>query len=637
MSSNSEEHPNFCAPIIAIGREEVVLDNENSKITSEGKKSHGFHLVRSKWDPYPWIDSVESGSSADISGLRSGDCLLEIDNRDVLGLEMKDIAHLIGEKNRVNLSIWRRPSEFSMQSANDEEFINLNAKDITESPDSNSSVDRGSSLLDGPLPEVSRRLVRAVSGVVKALECPVCLESAAPPVSQCVHGHLLCFGCRLKSSRCPVCRVRLGQGRCLLADKTHRALSEALVRPRRVSSSSSTQGDSLIAPSRSLHASIFGSSSATTQKHNPSSSNGHHQNEQKQRQRKERSPMRQFLHRLVHSSSSSSSSPGLLSRSFRRRAKDDDDNRATSTESLPADSSHRRNNTSSSRKDDLSDRELPLNRSGPSSSSSTCLATSKIRHDNDENDDDENDAGCSMDGNLLYGRRWLLRLYDRRKSASTGELHRSSNCRKEHDKNETIDHVYERITDSDDFDNDRQRRRPIQLGNLSSSCLLSVPQTPTWGGSTESMIMSKLCCPLKYTKECKEMVHKETLMAHLQESHGGPIIYFYKSDIILPYPLPFHEEAVYVMCLYDNIFILQNYDNNIWMSNPKADNEIQFEWSIEVKSASKATIAAKKTIVSLQEPYLLSSHSTVIIPKDFTGYLQISVVRVNSQESYIDI
>lgn len=33
----------------------------------------------------------------------------------------------------------------------------------------------------------------------------------------------------------------------------------------------------------------------------------------------------------------------------------------------------------------------------------------------------------SMDGNLLYGRRWLLRLYDRRKSASTGELNKDSN------------------------------------------------------------------------------------------------------------------------------------------------------------------------------------------------------------------
>lgn len=59
------------------------------------------------------------------------------------------------------------------------------------------------------------------------MECPICLESAAPPVSQCVHGHILCVVCRPKTSRCPVCRVRLGQGRCLLADKLHRALRDA--------------------------------------------------------------------------------------------------------------------------------------------------------------------------------------------------------------------------------------------------------------------------------------------------------------------------------------------------------------------------------------------------------------------------
>lgn len=70
MNNDGEENASFCGPMIAIGREEVVLCNENSRTTSKGKKSHGFHLVRSKWDPYPWIESVESASSAEISGLR---------------------------------------------------------------------------------------------------------------------------------------------------------------------------------------------------------------------------------------------------------------------------------------------------------------------------------------------------------------------------------------------------------------------------------------------------------------------------------------------------------------------------------------------------------------------------------------
>lgn len=35
------------------------------------KKSCGFHVTRSKWDPYPWVGYVEPGSVADFSGLRS--------------------------------------------------------------------------------------------------------------------------------------------------------------------------------------------------------------------------------------------------------------------------------------------------------------------------------------------------------------------------------------------------------------------------------------------------------------------------------------------------------------------------------------------------------------------------------------
>ena len=66
MSIIKEDFKDCCEPIIAIGREEVFLDIQNS----EGKKFHGFHLVRSKWDPYPWISSVENGSSGEFAGLR---------------------------------------------------------------------------------------------------------------------------------------------------------------------------------------------------------------------------------------------------------------------------------------------------------------------------------------------------------------------------------------------------------------------------------------------------------------------------------------------------------------------------------------------------------------------------------------
>ena len=61
------------------GREEIILglnwrveeDKKNIKCESiEKKKFRGFHLSRSKWDPYPWVGSVETGSDAELSGLR---------------------------------------------------------------------------------------------------------------------------------------------------------------------------------------------------------------------------------------------------------------------------------------------------------------------------------------------------------------------------------------------------------------------------------------------------------------------------------------------------------------------------------------------------------------------------------------
>lgn len=33
-------------------------------------KSCGFHLTKSKWDPYPWVGYVENNSPADLAGLK---------------------------------------------------------------------------------------------------------------------------------------------------------------------------------------------------------------------------------------------------------------------------------------------------------------------------------------------------------------------------------------------------------------------------------------------------------------------------------------------------------------------------------------------------------------------------------------
>lgn len=38
----------------------------------------GFLLSRSKWDPYPYISKIDDDSAASASGLREGDCVLEV-------------------------------------------------------------------------------------------------------------------------------------------------------------------------------------------------------------------------------------------------------------------------------------------------------------------------------------------------------------------------------------------------------------------------------------------------------------------------------------------------------------------------------------------------------------------------------
>eukprot|EP00747_Dinoflagellata_sp_TGD_P182269 gnl/TRDRNA2_/TRDRNA2_36457_c0_seq1.p1 gnl/TRDRNA2_/TRDRNA2_36457_c0~~gnl/TRDRNA2_/TRDRNA2_36457_c0_seq1.p1 ORF type:complete len:284 (+),score=37.11 gnl/TRDRNA2_/TRDRNA2_36457_c0_seq1:95-946(+) len=58
--------------------------------------------------------------------------------------------------------------------------------------------------------------------LLKALECPVCLEGPMlPPLMQCKNGHVLCGNCRAKSACnvCPTCRVGAIDTRCLALEK----------------------------------------------------------------------------------------------------------------------------------------------------------------------------------------------------------------------------------------------------------------------------------------------------------------------------------------------------------------------------------------------------------------------------------
>lgn len=46
--------------------------------------SCGFDLSRSKWDPYPWVSSIDKDSPAENSGCKVGDCVLEVQkNHDI--------------------------------------------------------------------------------------------------------------------------------------------------------------------------------------------------------------------------------------------------------------------------------------------------------------------------------------------------------------------------------------------------------------------------------------------------------------------------------------------------------------------------------------------------------------------------
>jgi hypothetical protein len=74
--------------------------------------SCGFHLTRSKWDPYPWVSGVESGSAAETAGLQAGDCVLEVNGEDVLGQRIGDVASKVRARDdRVTLLLWNAGSD----------------------------------------------------------------------------------------------------------------------------------------------------------------------------------------------------------------------------------------------------------------------------------------------------------------------------------------------------------------------------------------------------------------------------------------------------------------------------------------------------------------------------------------------
>ncbi|CAG5024753.1 unnamed protein product [Parnassius apollo] len=144
----------------------------------------GFRLTRTLWDPYPWVREVTAGSRADSAGLRTGDCLLQADGKDLLGMPVGQVAGLIrgdGTGGGVTLLVWN---------------CGVDPKDDPELLWSCGGGSRG---------EKSRR---ALAGVIKALSCCVCAATATKALT-CARSHLYCEACWSRLERCALCRENL--------------------------------------------------------------------------------------------------------------------------------------------------------------------------------------------------------------------------------------------------------------------------------------------------------------------------------------------------------------------------------------------------------------------------------------------
>ncbi|XP_013106584.2 uncharacterized protein LOC106086448 [Stomoxys calcitrans] len=184
------------------------------KIYTCSNGSLGLHLSRAPWDPYPWVSSIQKDSTSYVAGLRVGDCLLELNGNDVLGLRISEIAallknHWLNESsNHVSVVIWRKKAKDAEDDDDEDEDEENNAHNINQ--------------------QSLQKFATCLQHIAQLLECPVCLEVVKPPGWQCCNGHVLCNNCRSRSEKCPVCRVPLGpRGRCLLSDKLFTLLADS--------------------------------------------------------------------------------------------------------------------------------------------------------------------------------------------------------------------------------------------------------------------------------------------------------------------------------------------------------------------------------------------------------------------------
>ncbi|XP_017891489.1 uncharacterized protein LOC108631836 [Ceratina calcarata] len=466
---------------------------ENIKEAKALGRCCGFHLTKSKWDPYPWVSHVEVESLADTAGLKAGDCLISIDGKDVIGWKIKRIAALVESHQEVDLKmfVWRYVKEEEKETD-----VGIAVK--------------------GPLPEIAGKLANAVSGIVRALECPVCLESSLPPVSQCVHGHIVCVGCRPRTPRCPVCRVRLGQGRCLLADKLHKTLVD-------VFDTRDNSSDDVKCRTQNLRDRLFGKS-----------------NERKQAMKVE------------GTSSGTNPCQLLLTKLFRSGLE-----KAASADNL----------------------------------ATVSLQTSSV-----------NTSSLSN-----FNRNERLNLYDRAKSASTGELSKET----------TRDNI----------------NSQLQNNESAVKSLTSTSPTPVWGGSTDSVASSiEIVCPSSKQSGCRDIIAPDVVLEHLSETHQMPQVHFYSICVKIPVPFPLGSEAMYILHHGEDLFFIQCEEETVWIGGT---GKIPWEWSLHGQGENGAEIKIRRSVASLIHPMVLTSQHIAPLPDALLLHtLNIQLIEYRSEEQH---
>ncbi|EDW80590.2 uncharacterized protein Dwil_GK11484 [Drosophila willistoni] len=164
-------------------------------------ESYGFQLTRSKWDPYPWVCEVAAGTPAALCGLKAGDCILEVNDIDILGLRISEVSKLVkSQKDGVRVLCWNSGCEMDCDK---------------------------NSICCAPMPTSLKRLSLVVDSMLRIVECPVCNLTITPPAMQCQNGHLLCVDCRIRSERCPVCRDFYTPRRALVAEQIYFTIANA--------------------------------------------------------------------------------------------------------------------------------------------------------------------------------------------------------------------------------------------------------------------------------------------------------------------------------------------------------------------------------------------------------------------------